>query len=217
MVLRRPAAAVAPPECPAGHRSLELQDLAVGKNVMYISPWGPVFVNNNAAVGVEATGAEKAAVGAVGSAGIASATLAETYCPSETVVDADNFLRNEVVGWMSSLEAVGPSLPEALDAALAALGKTPEDMVQAFKVKVPWLPCVNFQAVPKCSKKGTLHISMLSYRPASYAANGMFVGDAKLLLGTGVCWSRSQDISSETPRTGEHDMLGMGTWRVGGE
>ena len=33
-------------------------------------------------------------------------------------------------------------------------------------------------------KKGTLHISMLSYRPCSYAANGMFVGDAKLLLET---------------------------------
>ena len=112
---------------------------------------------------------------------------------------------------MSSLEAVGSSLPEALDAALAALGKTPEGLVEAFKVKVPWLPCVNFQAVPKCSKKGTLHISMLSYRPCSYAANGMFVGDAKLLLETGICWSRSQDISSETPCRGEHDMLWMGT------
>ena len=33
-------------------------------------------------------------------------------------------------------------------------------------------------------EKGTLHISMLSYRPCSYAANGMFVGDAKLLLQT---------------------------------
>ena len=57
-------------------------------------------------------------------------------------------------------------------------------MVKAFQVKVPWLSSVNFQAVPKCSKKGTLHISMLSYRPCSYAANGMFVGDAKLLLET---------------------------------
>ena len=125
IVLRHPAAAMALPECPPGHRSLEPQDLAAGKNVMYISPWSPVFVNNNAAVGVEATGAEKAAAGAVGSAGIASATLAETYCPSETVVDADNFLRSEVVGWMSSLEAVGSSLPEGLDAALEALWMTP--------------------------------------------------------------------------------------------
>ena len=139
MVRRRPAAAMAPPEP---------QDLAVGKNVM-----SPVFVNNNAAVGVEATGAEKAAVGAVGPAGIASATLAETYCPSETVVDADNFLRNEVVGWMSSLEAGGSSLTEALGVALTALGKTPEVMVQAFKVKVPWVPCVNFQSIPKVRKQ----------------------------------------------------------------
>ena len=56
---------------------------------------------------------------------------------------------------MSSLEAeaVGSSLPEALDAALAALEKTPEGVVQAFKGVVPWLPCVIFQAVPKCSNK----------------------------------------------------------------
>ena len=155
-----------------------------------------VFVSDKAAVGAEATGSDKAAVGAeatdrdkaavgaVGPAGAASATLGNPASPGETVADADKFLRNEVVVWMSSLEAVGSSLPEALDAALAALGKTPEGLVQAFKVKVPWLPCVNFQAVPKCSKKGTLHISMLSYRPCSYAANGMFVGDAKLLLET---------------------------------
>ena len=102
VVRRRPAAAMAPPEP---------QDLAVGKNVM-----SPVFVNNNAAVGVEATGAEKAAVGAVGSAGIASATLAEAASP---VADTEKFLRSEVVGWMSSLELVGSSLPEALDAVLA--------------------------------------------------------------------------------------------------
>ena len=118
IVLRRPAAAMALPECPPGHRSLEPQDLAVGKKVMYISHWSPVFLSNNAAVGVEATGAEKAAAGAVGSAGIASATLAEAASP---VADAEKFLRSEVVGWMSSLELVGSSLPEALDAVLAAL------------------------------------------------------------------------------------------------
>ena len=129
-----------------------------------------VFVTDKAAVGVEETGLLKPAVGveetglvtaAVGaeaigpdaSAGVASATLGEAASPGEAVADADKFLRNEVVGWMSSLEAVGSSLPEALDAALAALGKTPEGLVQAFKVKVPWLPCVNFQAVPVRSKE----------------------------------------------------------------
>ena len=102
-----------------------------------------VFVNDKAAVGAEATGSEKAAVGAeatgpekaavgadttgpnkaaagsIGSAGTASATtLAEAASP---VADAEKFLRSEVVGWMSSLEVVGSSLPEALDAVLAAL------------------------------------------------------------------------------------------------
>ena len=138
-----------------------------------------VFVEATAAVATEAKG--EAAVGAAAAAAVGDTA---TVSAGAALADTDKFLRNEVVGWISSLEAVGSSLPEALDAALARLGKTPEDMVQAFKGKVPWLPCVNFQAVPKCSKKGTLHISMLSYRPCSYAANGMFVGDAKLLLET---------------------------------
>ena len=97
-----------------------------------------VFVTDTAAVGAEATGPNQAAVGAVGStcaasasASATSATLGEADSPGEAAADTDKFLRNEVVGWMSSLEAVGSSLPEAVDAALAALGKTPEDMVQA--------------------------------------------------------------------------------------
>ena len=85
-----------------------------------------VFVTDKdkAAVGAEETGLVEAAVGAEatgpdGSAGAASATLGErgeAASPGEAVADADKFLRNEVVGWMSSLEAVGSSLPEALDA-----------------------------------------------------------------------------------------------------
>ena len=83
-----------------------------------------VFVTDKdkAAVGAEETGLVKAAVGAEatgpdGSAGAASATLGEAASPGEAVADADKFLRNEVVGWMYSLEAVvGSSLPEALDA-----------------------------------------------------------------------------------------------------
>ena len=51
----------------------------------------------------------------------------------EAAADVDKFLRDEVVAWMSTLEAVGSSLPEALDAALAAFGETPEGLVQAFK------------------------------------------------------------------------------------
>ena len=41
---------------------------------------------------------------------------------------------------------------------------------------------VNFQSAPKHSRKGTMHISMLSYDKPSYAANGLFLGDAKLVL-----------------------------------
>ena len=140
-----------------------------------------VFVEATAAVATEAKG--EAAVGAAAAAAVGDAA---TVSAGAALADTDKFLRNEVVGWISSLEAESSplTLPEALDAALARLGKTPDDMVLAFKGKVPWLPCVNFQAVPKCTKKGTLHISMLSYRPGSYAGNGMFVGDAKLLLET---------------------------------
>ena len=170
---------MAPTECPPGYRHLEPHDLAVGKDVLYISrdpstpqihtkildtaikrdainlkhkseaPMKRIFVEDKAAVGAKATGPDEAAVGAeaTGSAEAAKAS------PGATVADTDKFLRNEVVGWLSSLEAVGSALPEALDSALAARGKTPEGLVQAFKVKVPWLPCVNFQAVPKCSKK----------------------------------------------------------------
>ena len=210
------------PACPPppGYRFLQPQDLAVGKDVLYISrdpntphihtmilditivgnkiklkhkseaPMNRVFVTDEAAVGAlpvpgaaprvpgpEGAGAPcppvgeggggspgAEATGPNGSAGAASATLGEAASPGEAVADADTdkFLRNEVVCWMSSLEAGGSSLPEALDAALAAIEKTPEGLVQAFKDKVPWQPCVNFQAVPKCSKTGTLHISMLS-------------------------------------------------------
>ena len=199
------------PECPPGYRLLQPHDLAVGKKVLYISrdpssphthtqiidttikndtinlkhrkeaPMKRVFVEEKAAVATEAKGPNEAAVGAAAASAVGDTA---TVSAGAALADTDKFLRNEVVGWISSLEAESSSLPEALDAALARLGKTPEDMVQAFKGKVPWLPCVNFQAVPKCSKKGTLHISMLSYRPWSYAGNGMFVGDAKLLLET---------------------------------
>ena len=87
-----------------------------------------------------------------------------------------------MAAWLASLEAVGTPLIDALGAVVAKLEQAPEEMVASFKQKVPWVPCVNFQSVPRSSKKGSLHISMLSYSPCSYAANGMFVTDAKMLL-----------------------------------
>ena len=91
-----------------------------------------VFVTDEAAVGAEET-------------------VGEAASPGKAVADpgADKFLRDGVVPWMYPLDVVGSSLPEALDAVLAALGKTSEALVQAPKAKVPWLPCVNVQAVQR--------------------------------------------------------------------
>ena len=89
-----------------------------------------VFVTDEAAVGAEATVGEAASTGkAVADAG----------------ADADSFLRDEVVPRMSSLETVGAPLTEALGAVLAALGKTPEALVQAFKAAVTCISCLNCQ------------------------------------------------------------------------
>ena len=219
------------PECPPGHRLMQTQDLAVGKCVVYIrgtgehlqakivdakmrdgdrikleaksqAPISRVFVPDEAAGGVEATGSATAAVGAVASAenGASGAIHSPSIAPAtneavvptftqETMVETNNFIRDEVVGWMSSLEAGGSSLAEAFDVAMTALGKTPEEMARAFKVKVPWETCLNFQSMPKIRKTGKMHISMLSYRPYSYAANGMFVGDAiRGLKAKGIAW-----------------------------
>ena len=124
-----------------------------------------VFVPDEAAGGAEATGSATAAVGAVASAengaggavhppSIAPATN-EAVVPTftqETIVETNKFLGVEVVGWMSSLEVGGSSLVEGLAAVLAATGKSPDEMVQAFKVKVPWTQ-VPFTTMPKSTKK----------------------------------------------------------------
>ena len=125
-----------------------------------------VFVPDEAAGGAEATGSATAAVGAVASAenGAGGAAHSPSIAPAtneaavptftqETIVDTNKFLRDEVVGWMSSLEVGGSSLAEAFDVAMTALGKTPEEMARAFKVKVPWVTCLNFQSMPKIRKQ----------------------------------------------------------------
>ena len=95
------------------------------------------------------------------------------------------------------------SMPESLAAQLSECGGSPEELVQAFKEKVSWLPCVNFQSVPTHSKKrGQLHISMLSYDKAAYAANGLFVGDAKLLLCTEGFHGLERQTVAVKPRPG---------------
>ena len=134
------------PECPPGYRLLQPHDLAVGKKVLYISrdpssshihtqiidttikndtinlkvrkdgaPMNRVFVEATAAVATEAKG--EAAVGAAAAAAVGDAA---TVSAGAALADTDKFLRNEVVGWISSLEAESSSLtlPEALDLSL---------------------------------------------------------------------------------------------------
>ena len=47
---------------------------------------------------------------------------------------------------------------------------------------------VNFVSVPRSSRKGKIHISMLAFEKSSYAGFGMFVGDAEALLENAVHW-----------------------------
>jgi len=103
--------------------------------------------------------------------------------------DVDDFLQNYVAPWMEQLQRNAVSegkfpAESLLEALTRDVGLTnPEEMVQAFKSAVPWgQGTVGFQAVPKSSKRGTIHISMLSFDKGSYAANGMFLNDASLLL-----------------------------------
>ena len=63
----------------------------------------------------------------------------------------------------------------------------------------------------KVVEKGRLHISMLSYQPCSYAANGMFVGDAKLFLEKeGFAGLAAQTLAVKPRAWGEPDSLWMG-------
>ena len=192
------AAMAPPPECPPGYRLLQPEDVAVNKDVLYISrdPTKPpriqtqildttitgdrinllcktqanmnrVFVPDTAAVGAQVQAADVAEATEAGGNSVdagsngagnaqGSAEGGGSVGEAGADADADKFLRYEVVAWMESLEAVGPTLPEALEAALDAVGKTPECLVTAFKAKVPWQPCVNFQAVPRFSKQRPL-------------------------------------------------------------
>ena len=105
----------------------------------------------------------KAAVGAQAAAGAAE-SAAEG--PSNMDVDddedasqdnADQFLKKHIVPWLNQLEQNAVTnayyMLEYLAAALSTSGGSTEELVQAFKEKVSGLPFVNFQSVPKHSKK----------------------------------------------------------------
>ena len=57
--------------------------------------------------------------------------------------DADQFLKMHVVPWLNQLEqdvvTNACSMPESLAAALSTPGRSLEELVEAFKAKVPWL------------------------------------------------------------------------------
>ena len=187
---------------PGNNLNLKHKSVAPMKRVFVaLADVGAEAAEDSPQVGAEAAVADaslstkdssKAAVGAQAAVG-ATTSSAEGLSNMDVDKDApgndpDQFLKMHIIPWLNQLEqnAVSNaySMPECLAAALSTSGESPEELVQAFKEKVPWLPCVNFQSVPKHSKKGHIHISMLSYNKASYAANGLFVGDAKLLLCT---------------------------------
>ena len=173
-----------------------------------------VFVPDEAAGGAEATGSAAAAVGAVASAehGAGEAVHSPSIAPAtneavvptftqETIVETNKFLRDEVVGWMSSLEVGGSSLVEGLAAVLAATGKSPDEMVQAFKVKVPWTQ-VSFTTMPKSTKKAGCTFRCCHINHARTQLMACSWEMPSCYWNRGICWSRCQDIRSETPCKG---------------
>ena len=122
----------------------------------------------------------------------------------------DVFLRKELAPWMENLQSQavseGKFVVECLwEVFTSHVGSTnPEEMAQALRTKVPWgQGIVGFQAIPKTSRKGTIHIAMLSFEKTSYAASGMFLNDASLLLKTqGIIGGLSSQTLAVRPRPG---------------
>ena len=111
-------------------------------------------------VGAEAAVGAKAAVGALAAADEGAFNMDVDEDASRD--NADQFLRTHVVPWLNQLELNAVtndcSMPESLAAALSEFGMSREKLVQAFKEKVPWVPCVDFQAVPRHSKRPLAHL-----------------------------------------------------------
>ncbi len=202
-------------ECPHGHRPLELADIVAGLEVVYISR-----DTRNAPIATTIQSTE-----VIDNAIILEhkrpALLDRIFLPMPAVggrdasavedagnKEAEEFLQHILVPWMSNLEsdasANGVSLPDMLAKSLGPFGGTSDELVQAFKMRVPWVSSgqVNFQVVPKSSKKGHIHISMLSHQRESYAANGLFLHDARLLVAAEGLVGLQQKTISVRPRPG---------------
>jgi hypothetical protein len=75
---------------------------------------------------------------------------------------------------------------------------------------------VNFQAVPKSSKKGVVHISFLSFAAVSYPANGIYIADSIMLLETVSLTSLVNKCISVRPRSSFVNKLCTFGWEVDG-
>ena len=123
--------------------------------------------------------------------------------------DVDMFLKQHIVPFLDDLQnratSSGKSMAqELLHHELAHLEKNDEVLSEAFKQYVPWgVGAINFHTVPSSSRKGKLHISMLSFHESSYAANGLYLGDAKMLLSSQGFMGLKARVIHVRPRTGQ--------------
>ena len=199
--------------CPHGHRALEVKDVAVGMQVVYVSrentlinthitkagvfegTSGPcvatqhkhaallnrLFVpqrqssapDEGAAVGATQTAAAApAGESAVSPSAVAPAAAAAAAAGMEVqdeqaeIEDADTFLQHSVVPWLKAMQEEASdrniSLPAVLKMRMLAsvtsngqpLASSLADLVLSrFRALVHWKGYVNFQQVPKSSKK----------------------------------------------------------------
>ena len=87
---------------------------------------------------------------------------------------------------------------------LRQLGDTDEIREMCVKY-VPWSISpgyVNFQVVPKTSKKGIIHISFLAWDGEAYHGKGMYVTDAIMLLETLAPAALMAKVLEVKPRAG---------------
>ena len=134
----------------------------------------------------------------VGAPGVVAPTTPRSDTINDvTSNDVNVFLKCHVAPWIESMakdaQEKEVTLPEVLNERLTSFLKTHhgeplaspfEDLVvmymrQAVLEKAGY---VNFMVVPKTTKKGYIHVSMLAFQKTSYAGFGMFVSDAQVLL-----------------------------------
>ena len=103
--------------------------------------------------------------------------------------DPNQFVQQVIVPWLKLLSSkcddLKPSLAHALHGECPEFvgSSSTEGMAEAMRKHIPWgQGYVNMQQVPKSSKKGHIHVSMLACTADAYPANGLFLADAIVLL-----------------------------------